>query len=94
MVIPGVPILRQRDMGKAPPDPVDRRHHLVATRHGEGAARAEIVLHVNGKEEIGIAGHSAVRPSGWTLRQIVMRSIFVERDPARGAAGEGYGPAQ
>jgi hypothetical protein len=83
-----------RDMGKAPPDPVDRRQHLVAARHGKGAARAEIVLHVDGKEEIGVAGHSAVSPARWTPCQIVIRSIFVERDSARRAAGEGAGPAK
>jgi hypothetical protein len=47
-----MPILGEHDVGEAPRQPVDRRHDLVAAGHRQGAAGAEIVLHVNHDQHV------------------------------------------
>jgi hypothetical protein len=39
-------------MGETGSQPIDQEHHFIAVRHGEVAARAEIVLHVDDQERI------------------------------------------
>ena len=54
-VIGGMPVLRRHDMREAAHQPVDAGDHGVAVGHGERAAGAEIVLHVDGEEGVAVA---------------------------------------
>ena len=51
--MPGrMPVLRQHHIAKPRRQPIDHRHDFIAARHGERAARTEIVLHVDDDEDV------------------------------------------
>src|SRR5215469_5550452 len=50
-----MPILREDDVAEMPGEVIDERHHLIATRHGQGAVGAEIVLYVDDDESVAVA---------------------------------------
>jgi hypothetical protein len=68
-----MPILREHDMREIAGQPVHHRHDLVATRHGERAARAEIVLHVDDQQQVPFrrSRHGATRFLRVTGRAII-----------------------
>src|SRR5689334_19980357 len=47
-----MPVLRQRHMAEAFCKLVDDRHHSVAVTNRQRAARAEVILHVDHKEQV------------------------------------------
>src|SRR5689334_19482696 len=47
-----MPVLRQRHMAEAFRKLVDDRHHSVAVTNRQRAARAEVILHVDHKEQV------------------------------------------
>src|SRR2546429_529685 len=49
-----MPVLREHYVFEARGEPVDGRHHLVASRHGERAAGHEVVLRVD-DQQAGVA---------------------------------------
>ena len=51
-----MPILCQDDIAEIFGKQVDDRHYLVALRHGKGAVRTEVVLHVDHNEGVAVAG--------------------------------------
>ena len=53
-----VPVLRQHDMAEAFRNAIDHRHDPVAFRHGQRAARTEIVLHVDDQQHVGSPSQS------------------------------------
>jgi hypothetical protein len=62
-----VPVLGQHHELEAAAELVDERHHLVATRHREVAAGAEVVPHVDNQQDIRVrdfVSHSRI-PSGF-----------------------------
>ena len=50
-----MPVLGQHHVAESCGHPVDDRHHLVAARHRQRAAGAEIVLHVHHDENVVVA---------------------------------------
>jgi len=54
-----MPVLGQDHVVKAPRQPVDRRHDLVAPRHRERAPRTEIELRIGDDQDVALA-HRAV----------------------------------
>jgi hypothetical protein len=58
-VIGGMPILRENDVRKPLGETVDDRNYLVAARNRKRAARAEIVLNIDHKENVARPGHHA-----------------------------------
>src|SRR5262249_23946817 len=59
--VPGrMPVLGEHDVGELAGDTVDDRHDLVPARHGEAAARAKILLHVDHEENVPLGGRYGV----------------------------------
>ena len=50
-----MPVLGQHHVAESRGHPVDDRHHLVAARHRQRAAGAEVVLHVHHDEDVVVA---------------------------------------
>ena len=71
-----MPVLGQDHVAEARGQAVDDRHDLVAARHGERAARAEIVLDVDDEQDVLLADRSLS----------VMAAPPVLRQPAVGLA--------
>ena len=46
-----VPVLRQHNVREARAEAIDERHDLIAVRHGQRAARHEVVLHVDDDQD-------------------------------------------
>src|SRR5262249_51350548 len=51
-----MPILRQHHVLETAGQMIDQRHDLVAARHRQPAARAEIVLHVDHHKDVAVSG--------------------------------------
>jgi hypothetical protein len=49
-----MPVLRQHHVLEALTQPADERHHLVAPRHREPAARAEVVLYIDDQQDVAV----------------------------------------
>ena len=65
LVLRRVPVLRQHHVLEAAREAVDERHHLVAARHRELAARAEIILHIDDEEDVGFLPHGFTSCLQW-----------------------------
>ena len=50
-VVARMPVLRQHHVREAPAEAIHERHDFVALRHGERAARHEVVLHVDDDQD-------------------------------------------
>ncbi len=59
-----MPILCKDDVAEFFGKPVDDRHHLVAPWYGKGAVRTEVVLHVDHKKCVAVAGSVNYGQSG------------------------------
>src|SRR5206468_1065864 len=85
-----MPVLGQDDMLEAAGERVDDRHYLVAARHGEGAARTEIVLDVDDDEDVLFAGREAVSHGGAASTPARRRSVSAASFSSEAAMVTGY----
>jgi hypothetical protein len=54
--MPGrMPVLGEHYLSETPGESIDDRHHPIAVGHGEIAAGAEVVLHVDHQEHVAVA---------------------------------------
>jgi hypothetical protein len=63
-MVGGVPVLREDDGGELRHQGVDAGHDFIAAGHGQRAAGAEIVLHVDDEEGLGRVAHGLASGGG------------------------------
>src|SRR5262249_1308132 len=85
-----MPVLGQDHVAETPRQPVDDRHHLVAARHGERAARTEVVLDVDNDENVAFPGGDALGHGAAPSTVARRRSVSSARACSDGAIVTGY----
>src|SRR5579884_1317412 len=98
-MIGGMPILRQNDVREPSGEAIDDRNHLVAARNRQRAARAEIILNIDYKENVALPGsHAAHRAPQYckngngeignsiTQYRLALRVFNCQEAPQSGAA--------